>query len=73
MIRLDNRAPESIEAVIRWCQADTFWQNNILSGAKLREQYDQLDLKRRQSDPGGNSRFEATLAEWNARYADDPE
>ena len=45
MIRLDNRTPEKIEAVIQWCQQDPFWQNNILSTAKLREQFDQLELK----------------------------
>jgi len=47
MIRLDHRTPENIEAVIRWCQADQFWHVNILSTAKLREKYDQLDMKRR--------------------------
>jgi len=47
MIRLDKRDPKDIEAVIRWCQADTFWCNNILSASKLRLQYDQLDLKRK--------------------------
>lgn len=45
MIRLDERAPEQIEAVIRWCQKDDFWQNNILSTQKLRKQFDQLELK----------------------------
>lgn len=45
MIRLDKRAPEQIEAVIRWCQKDDFWQNNILSAQKLRKQFDQLELK----------------------------
>lgn len=45
MIRIDLRAPEEIRAVIEWCQADTFWQNNILSTAKLRSQFDQLRLK----------------------------
>ena len=51
MIRLDNRKPETIEAVIRWAQADTGdggkwcgWQDNILSTAKLREQFDKLEL-----------------------------
>jgi hypothetical protein len=45
MIRIDNRAPEEIRAVIEWCQADTFWQNNVLSTAKLRSNFDQLRLK----------------------------
>jgi hypothetical protein len=45
MIRIDHRTPEDIRAVIDWCQSDPFWQNNILSTAKLREKFDQLCLK----------------------------
>lgn len=45
MLRLDRRSPEEIEKVIAWCQADSFWQNNILSIQKLRVRYDQLFLK----------------------------
>lgn len=45
MIRIDRRIPEDIRAVIEWCQSDPFWQNNILSAAKLRSQFDQLRLK----------------------------
>ncbi len=45
MIRLDKRKPNDIEAVIKWCQADEFWQNNILSTRKLRDKFDQLYLK----------------------------
>lgn len=45
MIRLDKRVPARIEAVIRWSQQDGFWQNNILSTAKLREKFDTLELK----------------------------
>jgi len=53
-IRLDGRAPERIEAVIRWCQADPFWQANILSTAKLREKFDQLELKMEGKGPSGS-------------------
>jgi biotin operon repressor len=45
MVRLDDRKPERIEAVINWCQQDDFWQNNILSTRKLREHFDKLELK----------------------------
>jgi hypothetical protein len=45
MIRVDKRDPKIIEKLIPWCQQDSFWQNNILSTAKLRAQYDQLLLK----------------------------
>lgn len=40
--RIDKREYEDIENVIRWCQQDSFWQNNILSTKKLREKFDTL-------------------------------
>lgn len=42
MVRIDKRTPEQIYAVIRFCQQDDFWHRNILSGAKLRKQFDRL-------------------------------
>lgn len=48
MLRIDKRSIEEVEAVIKWCQADSFWQNNILSTSKLREKYSQLLLKMKQ-------------------------
>ncbi|MFB6088922.1 MAG: hypothetical protein ABEK36_04045, partial [Candidatus Aenigmatarchaeota archaeon] len=45
----DNRKPEKIRKVIEWCQEDQFWQDNILSTSKLREQFDQLELKMRKN------------------------
>ena len=45
IIRLNHRAPEAIEAVIRWSQNDPFWQDNILSTEKLRKQLDRLELQ----------------------------
>jgi hypothetical protein len=44
MIRLDLRTPESIKAVIIWSQKDGFWFKNILSGSKLRKQFDRLEM-----------------------------
>ncbi len=46
MLRLDKRDASEIEEVIEWCQADSFWSGNILSGEKLRKQYDQLVTKK---------------------------
>ena len=54
MIRLDKRTPERIEAVMRWCQQDSFWQNNILSTANLREKFDQLELKMAKGNQNGD-------------------
>ena len=45
MIKLDKREPERIKEVIEWCQQDDFWCDNILSTRKLRDQFDQLELK----------------------------
>lgn len=45
MIRLDKRQPREIVNVLRWSQSDDFWKVNILSGEKLRKQYDKLLLK----------------------------
>lgn len=41
----DNREPQEIKNVIDWCQADPFWQGNILSPKKLREKFDQLTIQ----------------------------
>lgn len=45
MIRLDHRTPADIEAVIRWCQIDSFWRANILSPKKLRDKFDALRIR----------------------------
>lgn len=50
MIRVDNRSQPIVAAVIKWCQQNDFWQNNILSTQKLRVQFDQLELKMNQDD-----------------------
>lgn len=43
LIRIDEHTPEEIEAVIRWCQADSFWRGVVRCGRKLRDKYDQLE------------------------------
>lgn len=55
LIRLDEREEHEIAKVIRWCQADSFWQSNILSGAKLRDKYPQLVAKVCVVRPGCNA------------------
>jgi len=40
--RIDERTYEQIEAMIRWIQQDSFWSQNILSTAKLREKFNDL-------------------------------
>ncbi|MES5942947.1 MULTISPECIES: replication protein [unclassified Bacillus cereus group] len=41
----DQRELQEIKDVIDWCQADPFWQGNILSPKKLREKFDQLTIQ----------------------------
>jgi len=48
--RIDGKSDVDVEAVIRWCQDDLFWRSNILSGGKLREKFDQLFLKMKDSN-----------------------
>lgn len=45
MICKDKLDVDAIAEVIEWCQQDSFWRSNILSGKKLREKYQQLRMK----------------------------
>ena len=45
MITKEKRTPERIEEVIRWATNDEFWKTNILSGRKLPEKFDTLEIK----------------------------
>lgn len=45
MIRIDKIKPDDIANVISFCQKDSFWRCNILSGKKLRDKYQQLSMK----------------------------
>lgn len=45
MLDLDERTESQVHATIDWCQNDEFWRSNILSMAKLRNQYEQLRLQ----------------------------
>jgi hypothetical protein len=59
MIRIDSRQPQDIGRIIKWCQKDSFWQNNVLCTEKLRAQYDKLYLKMNEKQSGGkqNGKF----------------
>jgi biotin operon repressor len=63
LIRIDGKYRNQIHDVIKWCQQDSFWQNNILSTKKLREKFDQLSLKKMQKPSSrGQSRTERNTA-----------
>jgi hypothetical protein len=50
----DKRTHREIAELFAWANADPFWQANILSPAKLREKWEQLELKRRANGGGGS-------------------
>lgn len=52
ILRIDRRDMHEVKKVVEWCQTDEFWQDNILSIAKLRKQYDKLVLKMNKNGPG---------------------
>lgn len=45
MREIDGHTHDEIQAVITWCQGDSFWRSNILSTEKLREQWEKLTAK----------------------------
>jgi len=45
LLRIDGVDPDEFKQVLQFSQQDPFWQQNILSGRKLREQYPQLLVK----------------------------
>ncbi len=47
IMRIDKYTYQQIETVIMWAQHDQFWHANILSGAKLRKQFNHLVMKAR--------------------------
>jgi phage replication O-like protein O len=55
MIENDKRSGERVKAIMEWCQSDSFWRSNILSPGKLREKFDQLELRMGKSPPGNKS------------------
>ncbi|WP_444959802.1 helix-turn-helix domain-containing protein [Microbulbifer sp. VVAC002] len=74
---LDNRAPEEIAHVFSWANRDDFWQTNILSPAKLRKQFDQLQIKANQCkgsanenrNSGAGNQLQQQHAQLNAAFA----
>ena len=49
MIDIDKRDPATIEKVMEWALSDSFWMKNILSMQKLREKFDMLEMKYKDS------------------------
>lgn len=56
LVRIDGRKPEDIRAICRWARADSFWQSNFMTPAKLRKKnpdgityFDVLNAKMQQA------------------------
>lgn len=49
LVEADGYPATEVEPVIRWCQDDSFWKSNILSGGKLREQFPRLRMQAEKS------------------------
>jgi hypothetical protein len=60
MLRLDDRSPGQIEAMIDWCQEHDFWRGIILSGDNLRKKFDQLQMQRERDARGTTGRRAST-------------
>lgn len=45
IIAIDNRDPERVRDIIDWATRDDFWAANVRSPAKLRMQFDRLELE----------------------------
>jgi predicted phage replisome organizer len=64
MIRNDNRTCDQIEAVIKFCQSDSFWKSNVLSTSKLREKFDTLTLRMNENKVNYKSTNNVTIADF---------
>lgn len=67
LVESDGRSPVEVERVIRWCQADSFWQANILSAPTLRDKFDRLVAQSApkeawQQEPVGPSKYDGLVS-----------
>lgn len=58
ILRLDKRNNVELREVIDWVYADGFWKTVILSPGKLRDKYDQVNIKRLQEKENARPKYE---------------
>jgi hypothetical protein len=68
MLERDGRPYEEAEELIRWAQADPFWNSNVMSMPKFRMRYDQLRIKARNG--GGHDRAQEIFDDADASEED---
>lgn len=56
MLDRDGRSFDDVRGAILWCQQHEFWRSNILSAAKLREQFDTLRMQAQRGSGSGQQR-----------------
>ena len=66
----DGRSHKDICELFKWANQNEFWASNILSPAKLREKWDQLEIKRNASP---NVKRKESFAEKNSSNWSSPE
>ncbi|MFC6275634.1 Lin1244/Lin1753 domain-containing protein [Levilactobacillus tangyuanensis] len=68
----DGHAYDKLDGMVDWCQHDDFWKSNILSGAKLRKQFDQMKMQAASRGRGGSkpTRAKETLPDWAQKTPD---
>ncbi|MDH5798913.1 MAG: hypothetical protein OEZ19_10130, partial [Paracoccaceae bacterium] len=62
MRQQDNRTPDEIRRVFDWANRDNFWQTNIRSPEKLRQKFDELEIKMKRSG-GNNAGYRPSISE----------
>jgi hypothetical protein len=55
LLDLDGRTEDQVQRAIDWCQADEFWQANVMSMPQLRKKYDTLRLQAQREQNGTSS------------------
>lgn len=65
----DGHEYSKLDGMVEWCQHDDFWKSNILSGSKLRHQFDQMKAQATTRNQKGSSRASVheTLPDWAQR------
>jgi hypothetical protein len=63
-----DRTPAQIRATLTWVRHDQFWTGNILSPEKLRQHWDQLQFKMRESRNGQRTTSTGTSRNGDGLY-----
>lgn len=69
----DNRTDAQIRELFTWCNQDSFWRTNVLSPDKLRQKWDDLQLRRGEGVPvaTGTDDWQAVLDIVRTKYSPD--